>query len=156
MKCTSVLGCRPSPGSEGSAIPSTFMCLGVPSEEVSCFVVFHHTCKYFLTCSGGINRTPPHLSPSRGLLAFSLTLAIIFGAVGILVLIIFIVVSQQHRYDPSSAPTVSKVCSILHLSSACLSCHRLMMILLPPVPAPKIKGINSQMLKVCCWVYYLL
>lgn len=59
-------------------------------------------------------------SPIEGDSAFSLTLAIIFGAVGILVLIMFIVVSQQHR---------------------------LMMILLPPVPAPKIKGIDSQMLK---------
>nr|ABM21632.1 growth hormone receptor [Epinephelus coioides] len=51
---------------------------------------------------------------------FPLTLVLIFGIVGILILIMLIVVSQQHR---------------------------LMMILLPPVPAPKIKGIDPELLK---------
>ncbi|XP_034548774.1 growth hormone receptor a [Notolabrus celidotus] len=51
---------------------------------------------------------------------FPLTLVFIFGIVGILVLIMLIIVSQQHR---------------------------LMMILLPPVPAPKIKGIDPELLK---------
>ncbi|XP_041792224.1 growth hormone receptor a [Chelmon rostratus] len=51
---------------------------------------------------------------------FLLTLVLVFGAVGILILIVLIVVSQQHR---------------------------LMMILLPPVPAPKIKGIDPELLK---------
>ncbi|CAN9513098.1 unnamed protein product [Ophioblennius macclurei] len=50
----------------------------------------------------------------------SLTLVLIFGIVGILILIMLIVISQQHR---------------------------LMMVLLPPVPAPKIKGIDSDLLK---------
>ncbi|XP_068994703.1 growth hormone receptor a isoform X1 [Embiotoca jacksoni] len=49
-----------------------------------------------------------------------LTLVLIFGIVGILILIMLIVISQQHR---------------------------LMMVLLPPVPAPKIKGIDSDLLK---------
>nr|AGZ80756.1 growth hormone receptor 1 [Lateolabrax japonicus] len=49
-----------------------------------------------------------------------LTLVFPFGILGILILIILIVVSQQHR---------------------------LMMILLPPVPAPKIKGIDPELLK---------
>ncbi|XP_056889211.1 growth hormone receptor a isoform X2 [Takifugu flavidus] len=51
---------------------------------------------------------------------FSLTLALVFGAVSILVLIVLVAVSQQQR---------------------------LMMILLPPVPAPKIKGIDPELLK---------
>nr|AXE72034.1 growth hormone receptor 1 [Seriola lalandi] len=51
---------------------------------------------------------------------FPLTLILIFGTVGILILIMLIVVSQQHRF---------------------------MMILLPPVPAPKIKGIDPELLK---------
>ncbi|XP_054466149.1 growth hormone receptor a [Anoplopoma fimbria] len=52
---------------------------------------------------------------------FPLTLVLAFvGIVGILILIMLIVVSQQHR---------------------------LMVILLPPVPAPKIKGIDPEMLK---------
>uniref|UniRef100_UPI001445CC4F growth hormone receptor-like n=1 Tax=Epinephelus lanceolatus TaxID=310571 RepID=UPI001445CC4F len=59
---------------------------------------------------------------------FPLTLVLIFGIVGILILIMLIVVSQQHR---------------------------VMMILLPPVPAPKIKGIDPELLKVnlcvCCY-----
>ncbi|RVE68070.1 hypothetical protein OJAV_G00088010 [Oryzias javanicus] len=49
-----------------------------------------------------------------------LTLILIFGTVGILIVIMLIVISQQQR---------------------------LMMILLPPVPAPKIKGIDSDLLK---------
>ncbi|XP_008292077.1 growth hormone receptor a isoform X1 [Stegastes partitus] len=49
-----------------------------------------------------------------------LTLVLVFGILGILILIMLIVVSQQHR---------------------------LMMVLLPPVPAPKIKGIDSELLK---------
>lgn len=52
--------------------------------------------------------------------SFTLTLVFVFGVVGILILIMLIVVSQQHR---------------------------LMMILLPPVPAPKIKGIDPELLK---------
>ncbi|XP_059192563.1 growth hormone receptor a [Centropristis striata] len=52
--------------------------------------------------------------------AFPLTLVLVFGIVGILILIMLIVVSQQHR---------------------------LMMIVLPPVPAPKIKGIDPELLK---------
>ncbi|KAM6931195.1 growth hormone receptor a [Xenentodon cancila] len=52
--------------------------------------------------------------------AVLLTMVLIFGIVGIFVLIMLIVVSQQQR---------------------------LMMILLPPVPAPKIKGIDSELLK---------
>ncbi|KAM4576115.1 growth hormone receptor a [Odontesthes bonariensis] len=48
------------------------------------------------------------------------TLVLIFGVAGILILIMLIVISQQHR---------------------------LMMVLLPPVPAPKIKGIDSELLK---------
>ncbi|XP_076587190.1 growth hormone receptor a isoform X1 [Chaetodon auriga] len=51
---------------------------------------------------------------------FLLTLVLVFGVVGILILIMLIVVSQQHR---------------------------LMMILLPPVPAPKIKGIDPELFK---------
>lgn len=51
---------------------------------------------------------------------FPVMLALIFGISGIVVIIMFIVVSQHHR---------------------------LMMILLPPVPAPKIKGIDSELLK---------
>ncbi|KAF1389295.1 hypothetical protein PFLUV_G00071950 [Perca fluviatilis] len=50
---------------------------------------------------------------------FPLTL-VLFGIVGILILIMLIVVFQQHR---------------------------LMLILLPPVPAPKIKGIDPELLK---------
>lgn len=49
-----------------------------------------------------------------------LTLVLVFGILGILILIMLIVISQQHR---------------------------LMMVLLPPVPAPKIKGIDSELLK---------
>uniref|UniRef100_A0A3P9HRD4 Growth hormone receptor a n=1 Tax=Oryzias latipes TaxID=8090 RepID=A0A3P9HRD4_ORYLA len=49
-----------------------------------------------------------------------LTLILIFGTVGILIVIMLIVISQQQR---------------------------LMMIFLPPVPAPKIKGIDSDLLK---------
>ncbi|NP_001316270.1 growth hormone receptor a precursor [Kryptolebias marmoratus] len=52
--------------------------------------------------------------------AVPLTLVLTFGIVGILILIMMIIVSQQQR---------------------------LMMILLPPVPAPKIKGIDSELLK---------
>ncbi|KAM9743957.1 growth hormone receptor a isoform 2-T2 [Menidia menidia] len=48
------------------------------------------------------------------------TLVLIFGIVGILILIMLIVIAQQHR---------------------------LMMVLLPPVPTPKIKGIDSELLK---------
>ncbi|KAM4579226.1 growth hormone receptor a [Fundulus diaphanus] len=48
------------------------------------------------------------------------TLVLIFGIVGVLIVIMVIVASQQQR---------------------------LMMILLPPVPAPKIKGIDSELLK---------
>ncbi|KAK1893006.1 Growth hormone receptor [Dissostichus eleginoides] len=51
---------------------------------------------------------------------FPLTLVLVFGVVGVLILIMLIVVSQQHRF---------------------------MMILLPPVPAPKIKGIDPELLK---------
>ncbi|XP_031712160.1 growth hormone receptor a [Anarrhichthys ocellatus] len=51
---------------------------------------------------------------------FPLTLVLVFGIVGILILVMLIVVSQQQR---------------------------LMMILLPPVPAPKIKGIDPELLK---------
>uniref|UniRef100_I3KDB4 Growth hormone receptor n=1 Tax=Oreochromis niloticus TaxID=8128 RepID=I3KDB4_ORENI len=49
-----------------------------------------------------------------------LTLVLVFGTVGILILIMLIVISQQNR---------------------------LMIFLLPPVPAPKIKGIDSELLK---------
>lgn len=52
--------------------------------------------------------------------SFPVMLALIFGISGIVIIIMFIVVSQHHR---------------------------LMMILLPPVPAPKIKGIDSELLK---------
>ncbi|KAF7200510.1 growth hormone receptor a isoform X3 [Nothobranchius furzeri] len=52
--------------------------------------------------------------------AVLLTLVLTFGVAGILILIMLIVVSHQQR---------------------------LMMILLPPVPAPKIKGIDSELLK---------
>uniref|UniRef100_A0AAQ5XLB3 Growth hormone receptor n=1 Tax=Amphiprion ocellaris TaxID=80972 RepID=A0AAQ5XLB3_AMPOC len=48
------------------------------------------------------------------------TLVLVLGIVGILILIMLIVITQQHR---------------------------LMMVLLPPVPAPKIKGIDSELLK---------
>ncbi|XP_068614095.1 growth hormone receptor-like [Brachionichthys hirsutus] len=51
---------------------------------------------------------------------FPFTLVLAFGVMGMIMLIILIFVSQQHR---------------------------LMMILLPPVPAPKIKGIDSDLLK---------
>ncbi|XP_035514901.1 growth hormone receptor a [Morone saxatilis] len=51
---------------------------------------------------------------------FPLMLVLVFGVVGILILIMLVVVSQQHR---------------------------LMMILLPLVPAPKIKGIDPELLK---------
>ncbi|XP_034026437.1 growth hormone receptor a isoform X2 [Thalassophryne amazonica] len=51
---------------------------------------------------------------------FPLTVAVIFGIVGILILIMVVVISQQHR---------------------------LVMIFLPPVPAPKIKGIDPDLLK---------
>ncbi|XP_042344340.1 growth hormone receptor a [Plectropomus leopardus] len=51
---------------------------------------------------------------------FPITLVLVFGILGILILIMLIVVSQQHR---------------------------MMMILLPPVPAPKIKGIDPELLK---------
>lgn len=51
---------------------------------------------------------------------FPVMLALIFGISFIVVVIMFIVVSQHHR---------------------------VMMILLPPVPAPKIKGIDSELLK---------
>ncbi|XP_029959900.1 growth hormone receptor a [Salarias fasciatus] len=50
----------------------------------------------------------------------SLTLVLIFGIVSILILILLVVISQQQR---------------------------LMMAMLPPVPAPKIKGIDSELLK---------
>ncbi|XP_061623766.1 growth hormone receptor a isoform X2 [Phyllopteryx taeniolatus] len=49
-----------------------------------------------------------------------LTLVIVLGVVAAVILIMWIVVSQQHR---------------------------LMVILLPPVPAPKIKGVDSELLK---------
>ncbi|KAM9391461.1 growth hormone receptor a [Pholidichthys leucotaenia] len=49
-----------------------------------------------------------------------LTLVLVLGIVGILILVMLIAISQQHR---------------------------LMMVLLPPVPAPKIKGIDSELLK---------
>lgn len=49
-----------------------------------------------------------------------LTLVLVLGILGILILIMLIVITQQHR---------------------------LMMVLLPPVPAPKIKGIDSDLLK---------
>uniref|UniRef100_A0A8C6UW96 Growth hormone receptor a n=1 Tax=Neogobius melanostomus TaxID=47308 RepID=A0A8C6UW96_9GOBI len=52
--------------------------------------------------------------------SFPVMLAVIFGISGIIIIIMFIVVSQHHK---------------------------LMMILLPPVPAPKIKGIDSELLK---------
>lgn len=52
--------------------------------------------------------------------SFPVMLVLIFGISGIVIIIMFIVVSQHHR---------------------------LMMILLPPVPAPKIKGIDSELLK---------
>nr|AAK72953.1 truncated growth hormone receptor [Scophthalmus maximus] len=58
--------------------------------------------------------------PSRET-TFPLAVVLVFGIVGILILIMLIIVSQQHR---------------------------LMMILLPPVPAPKIKGIDPELLKV--------
>ncbi|XP_010890756.3 growth hormone receptor a [Esox lucius] len=51
---------------------------------------------------------------------FPLTLVLIFGAVGLAIVLMLIVFSQQQR---------------------------LMMILLPPVPAPKIKGIDPELLK---------
>ncbi|XP_028314480.1 growth hormone receptor a [Gouania willdenowi] len=47
-------------------------------------------------------------------------LVLVLGIVGVLILIMLIAITQQHR---------------------------LMMILLPPVPAPKIKGIDSELLK---------
>nr|AAZ14785.1 growth hormone receptor [Hippoglossus hippoglossus] len=51
---------------------------------------------------------------------FPLTVVLVFGIVGILILILLIVISQQHRF---------------------------VMILLPPIPAPKIKGIDPELLK---------
>ncbi|XP_068166767.1 growth hormone receptor a isoform X2 [Antennarius striatus] len=51
---------------------------------------------------------------------FPFTLVLAFGVMGMLILIVLIFISQQHR---------------------------LVMILLPPVPAPKIKGIDSDLLK---------
>ncbi|XP_063753543.1 growth hormone receptor a isoform X2 [Eleginops maclovinus] len=51
---------------------------------------------------------------------FPLTLVLVFAIVGVLILFMLIVVSQQHRF---------------------------MIILLPPVPAPKIKGIDPELLK---------
>uniref|UniRef100_A0A667ZD64 Growth hormone receptor a n=1 Tax=Myripristis murdjan TaxID=586833 RepID=A0A667ZD64_9TELE len=56
--------------------------------------------------------------PSKGKITFPVTLALIFGIAGILILIVLIVISQ------------------------------LMVILLPPIPAPKIKGIDPELLKV--------
>ncbi|KAM9360589.1 growth hormone receptor a [Symphorus nematophorus] len=52
--------------------------------------------------------------------SFPLMLVLLFGIVGILILIMLVVISRQHR---------------------------LMMIVLPPVPAPKIKGIDPELLK---------
>lgn len=52
--------------------------------------------------------------------SFPVMLSLIFGISGIVIIIMCVVVSQHHR---------------------------LMMILLPPVPAPKIKGIDSELLK---------
>ncbi|KAF3695663.1 Growth hormone receptor [Channa argus] len=52
--------------------------------------------------------------------AFPLTLSLVFGIVGIFIFIMLIIAFQQHR---------------------------LMTILLPPIPAPKIKGIDSELLK---------
>ncbi|CAL9708086.1 unnamed protein product [Knipowitschia caucasica] len=52
--------------------------------------------------------------------SFPVMLVLIFGISGIVIIIMFIVVSQQQR---------------------------IMMILLPPVPAPKIKGIDSELIK---------
>nr|ACI42879.1 somatolactin receptor [Cichlasoma dimerus] len=52
--------------------------------------------------------------------AVHLTVVLVFGTVGILILFMLIVISQQNR---------------------------LMIFLLPPVPAPKIKGIDSELLK---------
>lgn len=51
---------------------------------------------------------------------FPVTLVLIFGAVGLITFLMLIIVSQQQR---------------------------LMVILLPPVPAPKIKGIDPELLK---------
>ncbi|XP_071339490.1 growth hormone receptor a [Trachinotus anak] len=51
---------------------------------------------------------------------FPLTLILVFGTMGILILIMLVAVSQQRRF---------------------------IMILLPPVPAPKIKGIDPELLK---------
>uniref|UniRef100_A0A3B4A0E8 Fibronectin type-III domain-containing protein n=1 Tax=Periophthalmus magnuspinnatus TaxID=409849 RepID=A0A3B4A0E8_9GOBI len=56
----------------------------------------------------------------EGRTSFPVMLALIFGISGIFIIIMFIVVSQHQR---------------------------LIMILLPPVPAPKIKGIDSELLK---------
>lgn len=52
--------------------------------------------------------------------SFPIMLALIFGISGVVIIIMFIIVSQHNK---------------------------LMMILLPPVPAPKIKGIDSELLK---------
>ncbi|TMS03738.1 Growth hormone receptor [Larimichthys crocea] len=52
--------------------------------------------------------------------ALTLMLVLVFGVVGFLIVIMLVVISQQHR---------------------------LMMILFPPVPAPKIKGIDPELLK---------
>ncbi|XP_021462199.2 growth hormone receptor a [Oncorhynchus mykiss] len=51
---------------------------------------------------------------------FTVTLVLIFGAVGVAIFLMLIIFSQQQR---------------------------LMVILLPPVPAPKIKGIDTELLK---------
>ncbi|KAM3868505.1 growth hormone receptor a [Diretmus argenteus] len=51
---------------------------------------------------------------------FPVTVVVVFGIVGVVILIMLIIVSQQNR---------------------------LMVILLPPVPAPKIKGIDPELLK---------
>ncbi|CAB1322282.1 unnamed protein product, partial [Coregonus sp. 'balchen'] len=59
---------------------------------------------------------------------FPVTLVLIFGAVGLSILLILIIFSQQQR---------------------------LMVILLPPVPAPKIKGIDPALLKDEPWVEFI-
>ncbi|XP_056131810.1 growth hormone receptor a [Lampris incognitus] len=51
---------------------------------------------------------------------FPVTLVLIIGVVGVIILIMLVILSQQHR---------------------------LMVILLPPVPTPKIKGIDPELLK---------
>ncbi|CAB1320111.1 unnamed protein product [Coregonus sp. 'balchen'] len=59
---------------------------------------------------------------------FTVTLVLIFGAVGLAILLMLIIFSQQQR---------------------------LMVILLPPVPAPKIKGIDPELLKDESWVEFI-